>query len=196
MAPEQRTPRHTHTQGHHTHTHAHHTANASRSATDATTTHATRHAPPARGTRAQGTKTPAWTRGPWNLSIEHPPQPHPQPPETASPNRFDIPRDRSATAPGLPRCPPPALPFKQKPWPAPASAPTAAGEGVRGGRHPPFSRRVGLGGFEQAPQTAAAVCPMIERPGPWSSPSAQSSQCGGVLHHQCSGDGVVRGPLL
>ena len=44
---------------------------------------------------------------------QHQPQPHFQPPEIAPPpNRFHIPRDRSATALGLPRWPPP-LPFKQ-----------------------------------------------------------------------------------
>ena len=42
------------------------------------------------------------------------PQPHLQPPETASPNRFHIPCDRSAAALGRSRCPPPP-PFKRSP---------------------------------------------------------------------------------
>ena len=44
---------------------------------------------------------------------QHQPQPHLQPPETTSPNRFYIPCDRSTTALELPRSPP--LPFKRSP---------------------------------------------------------------------------------
>ena len=40
------------------------------------------------------------------------------------------------------------------PPPPPLQAPTAAGEGVRGGRHPPFSRRVGLGSRARAKHTS------------------------------------------